>query len=320
MVPATKSAVNFPVTGDVARCRGTLLLPGRDSGQRARTPQSSPGVADATQHQYPERLPAVVLASGFGSTHDRLLDAAQAFADAGFASLAFDYRGFGASEGQPRQVVDLAAQRADLRAAIAFLRGHPAVDPDRIALWGNSLGGGHVVVVAADDLRIRAVIAQIPFNGFPQHVEGRTVGYTLRFLAAAMLDTIRGWLGLSPHLIPLIGQPGEVAITTEAEARAQLASMPPDTLWRNEASPRATLAMLGYRPSDASPRVEGAILVCLAEHDVLPTKQRLLATRARRGEVRTYPGNHFSFYRDPEIRRRIVEDQIEFLREHLEKR
>lgn len=264
----------------------------------------------------PARLPAVVMASGFGSTHDRLIEAGVAFADAGFAVLAFDYRGFGASEGGPRQVVDLPAQRADIHAAIAFLRGQSAVDADKICLWGNSLGGGHVVVVAAEDPRVAAVIAQIPFNGFPDKVEGRTVAQTLRFLGAAVRDQARGIMRRPPRLIPLVGMPGEVAITTTPAARAHIASLPADTLWRNEVAPRATLAMTRYRPSNSSPHVAAPILVCLAEGDAESPieKSRLLAERARDGKVKTFPGDHFSFYRDPVIRAQMVGEQITFLR------
>jgi uncharacterized protein len=55
---------------------------------------------------------------------------------------------------------------------------------DRVALGGNSLGGAHVISVAADDPRIAAVVTQIPFNGFPRRVEGRSTGAALRLFGA----------------------------------------------------------------------------------------------------------------------------------------
>ena len=55
----------------------------------------------------PGRHPCVVMAHGFSGTMDWILpDFAAVFAAAGFAVLTFDYRHFGASEGQPRQLVD----------------------------------------------------------------------------------------------------------------------------------------------------------------------------------------------------------------------
>ena len=49
--------------------------------------------------------------------------------------LAFDYRGFGASEGFPRQMVSIVEQVRDYQAAIAAAKKLPGVDPNRIVLW-----------------------------------------------------------------------------------------------------------------------------------------------------------------------------------------
>ncbi|MDN5931699.1 MAG: alpha/beta fold hydrolase, partial [Pseudonocardia sp.] len=98
----------------------------------------------------PGRVPCVVLAHGFGMTRACRLDAwAERFAAAGLAALVFDYRGFGDSGGSPRQVLDIAAQRADWRAAVAHARTTPGIDAGRVALWGTSFSGGHVLAVAA---------------------------------------------------------------------------------------------------------------------------------------------------------------------------
>lgn len=96
-------------------------------------------------------LPCVVMAHGFSGTMDRLFRYAERFATAGMAVLVFDYRNFGASGGQPRQLIDIPGQQADWRAAIGYARNHQAIDPQRTALWGSSLGGAHAVTVAAAD-------------------------------------------------------------------------------------------------------------------------------------------------------------------------
>lgn len=94
--------------------------------------------------------PCVVMAHGFGGTRDTgLLGYAEAFAAAGIDAFVFDYRGFGASQGTPRQLVSYRRQRQDYHAAIAAARRLPGVDPERIVLWGTSYSGGHVVAVAA---------------------------------------------------------------------------------------------------------------------------------------------------------------------------
>ena len=102
------------------------------------------------------RRPCVVLAHGFGGTVDSgLMPYAERFAAAGLDALAFDYRHFGASAGEPRQLVSVPRQLEDYAAAIAFARGLDGVDPDRIVVWGTSFSGGHVVEVAVADGRRR---------------------------------------------------------------------------------------------------------------------------------------------------------------------
>ena len=104
------------------------------------------------------------MAHGFSATRrDRLPAYAERFADAGFAVLLFDYRGFGDSAGEPRQIIDIKAQHADYEAAIAAARGLEGIDPARIALFGSSFSGGHVVALAARHPELAAAIAQVPF-------------------------------------------------------------------------------------------------------------------------------------------------------------
>src|SRR5271168_1799774 len=121
-----------------------------------------PGQGDAFAGE-DGRRPCVVLAHGLGGTVDSgLLPFAERFAAAGLDALAFDYRYFGASDGEPRQLVSIPHQLEDYAAAIAFARGLPAVDPDRIVVWGTSFSGGHVVAVAVADRRVAAAISQVP--------------------------------------------------------------------------------------------------------------------------------------------------------------
>jgi uncharacterized protein len=262
----------------------------------------------------------VVLCGGFGSTMERLYPHAAAFAAAGFTALVFDYRNFGHSEGHPRQLVDLSGQLSDIRAAITYLRCRGDVNPDHIVLWGNSLGGAHVISVAAEDPLIAAVIAQIPFNGFPRRVAGRSGWDTTRLLGAILWDQLRGVLRLPPYYIPLVGEPGRVAVTNATEANELVATLPDgNTLWQNRTAPRALLRMMRYHPSKAASRLSMPLLVCLAVDDQATPEPlaRQLADQAPHGQLKRYPGTHFTFYHDEQTRRSVLADQIGFCRAEL---
>jgi hypothetical protein len=296
-----REKVSFVSGGDV--CAGYLFIP------EAATDTDT-------------RWPCVVLAHGFSGTMDRLLPHAERFATGGIAALVFDYRGFGESGGEPRQIGDLPSQQQDLRAAIAWVRGRDDLDPGRVALWGNSLGGAHVISVAADDPGIGAVVAQIPFNGFPR-VRDRSTTASLRLLAAILWDALRGKLGLSPAYVPMIGKPGQVAVISTPEAQRHLTTLAGEagtTLWRNQVAPRGLLQMLRYRPVLDAARLRAALLVCVAIDDTETPEAmtRELADRAPHGTLRRYPGTHFDFYTDASVRDRALADQLGFLHEHLQ--
>ena len=108
------------------------------------------------------------MAHGFSGVREQRLDAyAERFAQAGMAVLVFDYRHFGASEGEPRQLLSIARQLEDWRAAVAHARSLEGIDTKRIALWGSSFSGGHVIATAAKDPDVAAVVSQAPYtDGF----------------------------------------------------------------------------------------------------------------------------------------------------------
>ena len=267
-----------------------------------------------------EPLPCVVMAAGFGGVREMRLDAyAERFAAAGLAALVFDYRHWGASDGQPRQLVDIGRQLADWRAAIAFARALDDTDPDRVALWGTSFSGGHVIETATADPGIAAAVAQSPF------VDGRD---TLRVLGAwglvrglpsILRDELRGRRGRPPFYRPISGPPGALAALTTPDAEEGIRSLvPPGAPWRNAHTPRVGLRVGAYRPGRAAPRVRCPLLLCVCEHDLLTPADRAIrvARSAPRGEARVYPIGHFEIYFGDWFER-AVSDQTEFLRHNL---
>jgi fermentation-respiration switch protein FrsA (DUF1100 family) len=108
------------------------------------------------------RYPAIVLGHGFGIRKESLIVEAEYLTAAGFVTLAIDYRSFGESDGEPRGSLFPLNEVEDFRNAITYLQGRSDVDPNRIGIWGASFGGGVVIMTAALDRRVRAVVAMAP--------------------------------------------------------------------------------------------------------------------------------------------------------------
>ncbi|HET8640176.1 MAG TPA: alpha/beta hydrolase [Solirubrobacterales bacterium] len=266
-------------------------------------------------------VPCVVMGSGLSCVRDQGLDAfGERFAAAGFASLAFDYRYFGDSGGEPRSLVTGARQRADFRAALAFARSLDGIDASRLVLWGFSLGGGNVQAVAIGEPGIAAAICVAPVvDGVRSllHVGGPS--HLARLSLAGARDCLRALRRAEPFRIPAAGPPGSLAaLNSPGALPGYEAATPPGLDWRNELCARVALAP-PYRLARKVGLIRCPILYCIVEQDDVnpPELGKRAARRAPRGELRLYPGNHF----DPflgETFERVAADQIEFLGRHLD--
>lgn len=265
--------------------------------------------------------PLLVMAHGVGAVRSMRLDAyAERFSAAGYACLVFDYRNFGDSGGRPRQVLDIGMQLADWAAAVDHARTLPGVDPDRIALWGTSFAGGHVIATAARLPGIAAAVAQCPFtDGL---ASARTITnplITARITARAVRDVFASKRGGPPVMVATAGRPGEVALMNTPDAYAGYLRLVPDGAdLRNEVAARIALQVFTYRPGRLTPKISCPILFCVCQADsVAPAAATLRhAARAPRGEVKLYPEGHFAIYVD-EAFERVVADQLAFLDKHL---
>ncbi len=261
--------------------------------------------------------PCVVIGSGVTLTRkDGIPDYAERFARAGFVVLAFDYRHWGESGGEPRRWISLRQQLEDWRAAVDYARGLEGADPERIVLWGMSLGGGLALMTAAGDSRIAAIIALVPMaDGLAFDLQPAPPSVVLRII----WEAIRGALTRSAVVIPVAGPRGSFALLAAAEALPGFERLASATGWRNEVDVRgALLATARFRPVRAAGRIRGPVLVQLAERDgVVPLRPiEKVASRAQRAELVRYPIDHFACFW-PEQLDRIFNDQLAFLRRHL---
>jgi len=279
----------------------------------------------------PENLPApfpcIVMAHGLGATRDVGLESyALRFREVGLAVLVFDYRHLGQSGGEPRQLVWIPYQLQDYGAAVDYARSLPEIDSEKIALWGTSLSGGHVLVTAAGDSRIACVSAQVPLlDGGAGQVEemkregiGRMFAQGLRLLIHAQRDLVRSWLGLSPHRIPLFGKPDTIAIMPDAGAWKLFEELTPDD-FINEACARILIRIDKYRPIKYLDKLRCPVLLQVCERDIaLPTRvveeaEKRLGGRA---EVIRYPLEHFDIYMGSNLVRSI-DEHLAFFKKHL---
>lgn len=264
--------------------------------------------------------PCVVLAHGFCGVREMRLDAyAARFAAAGYAALVFDYRHFGASAGEPRQLLDIDRQLADWGAAVAFARSLEGVDAGRVVLWGTSFSGGHALVTAAADARIAAVIAQVPHASGPAAVAGAPLWAGARLSAIALADAVGAKLGRSPRYVAAVGRPGALAAMTTAGAVEWLARVtPPGAVIRADVAARVLLQLPFYSPGKRAGAVRCPLLVQVATLDrVAPPGPAEEACRAApRGELIRYPVDHFDIYLDDAFEQAVA-DQLAFLARHV---
>jgi dienelactone hydrolase len=243
-VPADVEKRAVVIWSDGTRMAGDLYLPkDRQEGQR---------------------LPAIVFCNGTGGTKagppERL---GVKFARAGFAFLAFDYRGWGQSDGklmalekEPkpdekgevtikarviRWQMDFADNVFDVRCAISYLTGEPSVDPKKIGVIGTSYGGGIATYVAGYDKRVACAAAQVPGMG-----GGRGPGAE-KYANDLAVKQARGETEPVPFETGKLG--GKLA--TYAQMRANPAKG------------------IGYNAIEAAEHVTAPLLICDAENEEL---------------------------------------------------
>lgn len=255
--------------------------------------------------------PIVVMAHGLsGTRRDRLGAFAERFAQAGFAALVFDHRGFGDSAGEPDRFVP-ARQLEDWAAAIEFARSLDAIDPERVATFGSSMGGGNALAAAAADPRIAAAISQVPFLDLRRQAHRNSLRVNLKMIASALFGR---------HL-PAVGQPNEAAFINAPDSEAgwrRVVEMGENSQWRDRVSTRWLLGR-PFNPGRAASNLHCPWLVCVGGADQVarPGPAIEAARRAPHGELRIYPDvDHFDIYDGPE-HEAVVADEIEFLKQHV---
>ena len=286
---------NFTIKG--ANCAGWLYLP--------------EGV---------ERPPVVVMAHGLGAQRDFGLSVfAEKFVEVGIAAFVFDYRNFGDSEGEPRNLISPSRHLADWKAAISHVRQLGDVDAEKVALWGTSFSGGHVLATAASVPGITAVVSQVPF------VDGisTTMLFDLKYQLTGMFHAVRDIFRLMtfrrPHCVPIVADPGEFALMNTPESRpGYMALVPGNSKWKNEAPARILITLPSYRPISHASKIPCPVFIAYAEKDSLidPKAVEKTAKKIKHSEIVSLPVGHFDPY-SGETFDKLIEMERGFLKKHL---
>lgn len=248
-------------------------------------------------------VPTIVMAHGFSAVKEMYLDRyGELFAAAGIASLIYDNRNLGASDGKPRGEIDPWQQVRDYRTAITFAETLEQTDNTRIGVWGSSYSGGHALVVAALDRRVKCVVSQVPLCSGSENIR-RLIRADMLAPTRAMFDDDRRsrYAGNAPAMVPVVSQDGPCALPTAdswewmtqtAEKRAPA--------WRNECTLRTLEMFSEYEPGIYAPQISPTpLLMVVATGDHLAVADLALKTFESALEPKKLvmvEGGHFEAY------------------------
>jgi fermentation-respiration switch protein FrsA (DUF1100 family) len=269
----------------------------------------------------PELAPVVVMGNGFcGERHGNMPDYAERFAQAGLAAMVFDYRGWGDSGGLPRYVFVAEQQVEDYQSAVAWARSSPLVRGERLAVWGTSASGGHVVSAAARDPRIDALVAQVPsIRQGGQHDHSMFPEGTLwPLVRLGFVDKFRELRGKERIYVRAYGYGEELAFMPRFGPQVEQLLDADSSRWPNLIAPAILLDADEYHPDREADQIQAPALFIAAERDELVWNEgtRQVAEEMANARYETIDAAHFDFY-SGESFERSVELEIAFLRESL---
>lgn len=199
--------------------------------------------------------PCIIMSHGFSATKEMHLKGfAETFQAAGMNVIVYDNRNLGNSGGEPRGEIDPEQQIRDYRDAITYAQGLETVDSDRIGVWGSSYSGGHVLVVAAKDRRVKCVVSQVPLVYGLENARRLVRSDHWAGLRAGFVADRAGRInGDDPLRLPVIGNNPEDACafpTDDSREFFQGLSAEHRGAWENDITLRSMELFTEYEPGD----------------------------------------------------------------------
>lgn len=267
--------------------------------------------------------PVVVMAHGFALQYEwGLLPFAEEMIKNSMAVLLFDYRGFGLSTGQPRDIVNGTEHVNDYLAAVDFVKTQSQINTKKIALWGTSYSGGHVLVAAAklkDESALRAVVSQVPFvDGLSSSFE-LSAGELTKATWQATRDTTNQLLHRQPIYVPVVNDRGFAAFNNPEDWLGYRSLIPLQAQWPNRVAARIFRTLPTYRPIQAVKNIQVPTLILAGEKDTLipvsgPRKAARLNSNVE--YVEFLGATHWAPYVSP-LFEESSQRQVIFLQQHF---
>lgn len=285
-------------------CAATVYHPANDSSDKP---------AKATS--------AILMIHGWGGTQLILFkDFIRRFTEAGYAVMTFDYAGWGASEGLPRNTINPWARVRTAEAALAHLKAQQDVNQDQIVVWGTSFGGGHAIDLAAEHPELAGVIAHVPMLNGMAAVKAVPIPRLMRFGFDIAKDLLNPF---GRNYIPVVSAPGEYS-TMDRDGAGRLEDWVMhelDSPYDNRVTAASLLTMGPYQPRKNLKRLSMPGLIIGALRDtVAPFNEA--AVRSQVGKhiaISTIDANHFDPYLAPWFEDN-VSNQLGFLGDVLGRR
>jgi uncharacterized protein len=291
-----KQSVSFQVDGQTVR--GDLYLPHGASASA--------------------KVPAVVVGGSLTSVKEQMSGSyAKELAKRGIAALAFDYRHYGQSEGLPRQLENVDAKTADLKAAVSFLQTVPGVEG--VSLLGICTSGGNVIQAAADDKRVRSVVTVAGWFVEPSFTpmlyggeaavnalkaQGRDA--LARYRATGVSQTVQTY-GMANSGAAHAGDHMDYYVNT------QRGNVSP---WTNALAVQSWESWLSFDPVAFASKVTAPTMIIHSDDSALPDQARkVYGLLAGKKELNWMKGGHFEFYDNADKVSAAAAEAARFVRE-----
>lgn len=271
--------------------------------------------------QSPEIKATIILAQGFGALWQfGTNNAINNYVDQGYAVLAFNYRGFGLSEGKPRQIINPHQQIEDWHNAIDYCLSIPELTNKKIVLWGSSFSGGHVLTVTANNPKVSAVLAQVPHCSSRSAFKHVGLKKSASGMFHAFIDKLHSAFGKIHH-IAIVDKPNKPAgLNYPGWADSYLSMIDNKMPWENKLPARSLLTAGNYNPIDTADKISCPVFIAYGEHDqgILVTDVEATIDKIQQCESWRFAGDHFEAYDGGSVNREVIDRQLSFLNANIE--